>query len=34
VAQALLENGFTNVKTLKGGLDAWAAAGFPVESGT
>jgi phage shock protein E len=29
----LLKNGFTNVTSLSGGILAWQAAGYPVESG-
>jgi len=25
--------GYTNVKVLKGGYDAWKEAGYPIESG-
>ncbi|MEO8188727.1 MAG: hypothetical protein ABI682_00180 [Acidobacteriota bacterium] len=31
MARALMERGFTRVRPLAGGLDAWLAAGFPVE---
>jgi len=31
VARALIERGFTLVRPLAGGLDAWVAAGFDVE---
>jgi rhodanese-related sulfurtransferase len=33
VARALIDRGFTLVRPLAGGLDAWMAAGYPVESG-
>lgn len=29
----LIDRGFTLVRPLAGGLDAWIAAGFPVEGG-
>ena len=32
-AKVLLDNGYTNVMTLDGGVDAWAAAGYEVYSG-
>jgi len=32
-AQTLKRMGFTNVTCLQGGLDAWSAAGKPVETG-
>ena len=32
VAKRLIEAGFTNVRPLKDGLDAWIAAGLPVET--
>lgn len=32
-AQVLLDAGFTQVVTLKGGLEAWMLAGYPVETG-
>jgi rhodanese-related sulfurtransferase len=31
VAQLLLDNGFKNVRALKGGWDAWQAGGGQVE---
>jgi len=31
VARALMERGFTLVRPLAGGLDAWMAAGYNVE---
>ena len=31
MARALMERGFKLVRPLAGGLDAWVAAGFPVE---
>jgi len=31
VARALIDRGFTLVRPLHGGLDAWIAAGYPVE---
>jgi rhodanese-related sulfurtransferase len=31
VALTLINNGFTRVRALKGGWDAWVAAGGPVE---
>ena len=31
VARILMNKGFANVKALKGGFDAWAMAGYPVE---
>jgi len=31
VAKLLMANGFTRVRPLQGGLDAWIAAGYPVE---
>lgn len=31
MARALIEKGFTLVRPLAGGLEAWAAAGFPIE---
>jgi rhodanese-related sulfurtransferase len=37
VARALIDRGFTLVRPLHGGLDAWIAAGYPVavdEEGT
>jgi rhodanese-related sulfurtransferase len=33
VAFLLRSNGYTNYRILKGGLDAWTAAGGPVEGG-
>ncbi len=33
VANRLISRGYTNVKVLHGGLSAWEAAGYPVESG-
>ena len=30
----LVSKGYTNVRALKGGWNAWQAAGYPVESGT
>ena len=30
----LIDRGFTLVRPLAGGLDAWVAAGYPVEGGT
>jgi 3-mercaptopyruvate sulfurtransferase SseA len=32
VAQTLLERGWTNVRPLVGGFDAWRAAGYPTET--
>lgn len=32
VAKALLQHGFKRVRPLKGGIDAWKAAGLPVEA--
>lgn len=32
VAHALIQQGFTRVRPLRGGLSAWIAAGFPVSS--
>ena len=32
MARALIEKGFTLVRPLAGGLDAWVAAGFDVEA--
>jgi rhodanese-related sulfurtransferase len=32
VARALMERGFTLVRPLAGGLDAWVSAGYDVES--
>ncbi len=32
MARALIERGFTLVRPLAGGLDAWVAAGFEVEA--
>jgi len=26
----MIEKGFTNVMALKGGLEAWSAAGYPI----
>jgi rhodanese-related sulfurtransferase len=31
VARILMDKGFTVVRPLAGGLDAWADAGYPVE---
>jgi len=31
VAQTLLEHGWTNVRPLQGGFDAWRKAGYPTE---
>jgi rhodanese-related sulfurtransferase len=31
VARLLIDKGFTVVRPLAGGLDAWADAGYPVE---
>jgi len=31
VARALIEQGFTLVRPLAGGYDAWVDAGYPVE---
>jgi rhodanese-related sulfurtransferase len=31
VARALHQRGFTLVRPLEGGLDAWVRAGYPVE---
>jgi rhodanese-related sulfurtransferase len=31
-AQKLTDAGYSNVKALDGGINAWKAAGFPVES--
>jgi rhodanese-related sulfurtransferase len=31
VARALMDRGFTLVRPLAGGLEAWALAGYPVE---
>jgi len=33
VARALMERGYTLVRPLAGGLDAWMAAGYDVEAG-
>jgi membrane protein DedA with SNARE-associated domain/rhodanese-related sulfurtransferase len=33
VARKLMHSGYTRVRPLLGGLDAWIAAGYPVESG-
>ena len=33
VARKLMDLGYTHVRPLLGGLDAWIAAGYPVESG-
>jgi len=33
-AQILLGRGYTRVRPLRGGLDAWMSAGHPVERGT
>ncbi len=30
-SKLLASNGFTNIENIKGGIDAWKAAGFPVE---
>jgi len=27
----MIENGFTNVMAIKGGLEAWEQAGYPIE---
>ena len=32
VAKTLIDNGFVRARPLLGGLDAWLAAGYPVES--
>jgi len=32
VARALIDKGFTRVRPLAGGLDAWVEAGRPVEA--
>ena len=32
-AQVLLDNGYTRVVTLKGGLEAWVKAGYPIDVG-
>jgi 3-mercaptopyruvate sulfurtransferase SseA len=32
VAQTLLHNGWTNVRPLLGGFDAWVKGGMPTES--
>jgi 3-mercaptopyruvate sulfurtransferase SseA len=32
VAQTLLQHGWTNVRPLRGGLDAWRKAGYPTEA--
>jgi rhodanese-related sulfurtransferase len=32
-ALELIDQGFTDVKALKGGYDAWVSAGYPVEAG-
>jgi len=32
VAQTLTSQGFKNAYALKGGLDAWAAAGYPLQT--
>jgi 3-mercaptopyruvate sulfurtransferase SseA len=32
VAQYLLEHGWTNVRPLLGGFDAWRKAGYPAEA--
>jgi membrane protein DedA with SNARE-associated domain/rhodanese-related sulfurtransferase len=34
VARKLMDLGYTHVRPLLGGLDAWIAAGYPVESGS
>ena len=34
MARALIDRGFKLVRPLAGGLDAWAKAGYPVESET
>jgi rhodanese-related sulfurtransferase len=31
VARALMDHGFSNVRPLAGGLDAWVLAGFPID---
>jgi 3-mercaptopyruvate sulfurtransferase SseA len=31
VARALMDRGFSKVRPLEGGLEAWIAAGLPVE---
>jgi len=32
VAQTLLQHGWTNVRPLAGGFDAWRKAGYPTEA--
>jgi 3-mercaptopyruvate sulfurtransferase SseA len=32
VAQTLLQHGWTNVRPLRGGFDAWKKAGYPTEA--
>jgi 3-mercaptopyruvate sulfurtransferase SseA len=32
VAQTLLQHGWTNVRPLQGGFDAWRQAGYPTEA--
>jgi 3-mercaptopyruvate sulfurtransferase SseA len=34
VARALMDRGFSKVRPLEGGLEAWIAAGLPVEEET
>jgi rhodanese-related sulfurtransferase len=31
VARTLIDNGFTQVRPLAGGLEAWVAAGYPID---
>lgn len=34
MAQTLLGKGFTRVKVIKGGMQAWEAAGYPMKMGS